>query len=190
MSSLSRVKPCSTGSFCPWALGALVLVSTGLLGACEDSEAEARPVSESAPEAPPEPPRVHSRSVDLAPGASSLRDQLAAHVREAQADGLVPVAYTHAEWCPPCQAITRYAEDPSMREAFTGVSIAAIDIDRWGRPELGGLGIGPSVPTWYALGEDGGPAGPSITSSSWGEDVPPNMAPVLESFFEELGVRR
>lgn len=190
MSSLGPFKSRSVRSLHRWALGALVVASTGLVGACEDSEPEARPASEAALARPPEPRRAQSRRADLVPGASSLRDQLAAHVREARADGLVPVAYAHAEWCAPCQAIARYAEDPSMREAFIGVAIAGIDIDRWGRAELGGLEVGAEVPTWYALAEDGGPAGPSITSGSWGEDVPPNMAPVLEGFFEELGARR
>ncbi|RLB55938.1 MAG: hypothetical protein DRJ42_04740 [Deltaproteobacteria bacterium] len=198
---MDRAEPRPRPSFAPWALGALVLLvllSAGVLGACQDSEpesqaesqVEAQPGSEAAPEAPPAPRRAQSRRVDLAPGASGLRAQLAAHVREARADGLVPVAYTHAEWCPPCQAFARHAEDPSMREAFAGVAVAAIDIDRWGRAELGALEIGAEVPTWYALGEDGGPAGPSITSSAWGEDVPPNMAPVLVGFFDELGARR
>lgn len=176
-------------------LGAFVGIC-GLCGACDDGgprpipRAAPAPTEAAATGSPGAARRIESRRVELTPNDGPLREQLAAHARHAREAGLVPVAYTHAEWCGPCQAVARHANDPAMREAFVGTSIAGVDVDRWGRAELREAGMGDVLPTWHALDDGGDAAGPSVDSGAWAEDIPPNMAPVLAAFFGGLGVPR
>jgi len=135
-----------------------------------------------AAEAQPTADRVQR---ELSPSGGPLLSQLSQHATEAHRRGLTPVLYAHASWCPPCNAVARYADDPSMREAFAGTYIVGVDVDAWG-DQLSPHQIGGLIPMWVALEADGRPGGRRIDGGAWGEDVPANMAGPLGTFFHSL----
>ncbi|MBZ0120609.1 MAG: thioredoxin family protein [Sandaracinaceae bacterium] len=121
--------------------------------------------------------------VDATPAAGPLEAQLRAHVQRARIRRLRPFAELGATWCPPCRAIEQSMDDPLMRTAFRGTYIVRIDIDELGR-ELGPLGLSaPAIPKFIELRDDGHGSGRAIDGSAWGEDIPANMAPVLDRYF-------
>ncbi len=122
--------------------------------------------------------------VELVHANGPLSVQLAREAASARARGLRPVAAFHASWCPPCRAVDRYADDPSMIAAFRGVALIRIDIDEWSGEEQESAGLQViGVPTWIALDDAGRATEHRISSDAWGPDIPANMAPVLDRFF-------
>lgn len=76
-----------------------------------------------------------------------------------------------------------------MLDAFSGVYLILVDVDRWGWGEtLSGTGFDVwFIPIWYALDEQGRPTGETIDGNAWGPNTPENMAPPLKAFFQNIG---
>lgn len=112
---------------------------------------------------------------------------LASFAKDATAAGKKPIAYLHASWCGPCQAIENtHATDAKMIDAFAGTAIASLDIDAADPKALGALGMSPSaIPVFYKLDADGKPTGAKIDGGAWGDNIPDNMAPPLKAFFSK-----
>jgi hypothetical protein len=145
-----------------------------LFGACSNSGDEAPPAM-------------------AAPGAAwveadtskPLAPQLAEQAGIATKAGHKPIAYLHASWCGPCQAIDRTRRtDASMKAAFAPTHIVSIDIDAANQAELTKLGLQSSaIPVFYRLDGTGHVTGDSIDGGAWGDNIPENMAPPLTAFF-------
>jgi len=93
-----------------------------------------------------------------------------------------------ATWCPPCQAIDAaiQAKNQLMFDAYAGTYIIKLDVDEWGWEDgrvqdfrFGG------IPVYFKLDAQGKQTGAVIDGGAWGEDIPENIAPVMDKFFHE-----
>lgn len=97
--------------------------------------------------------------------------------------GRHPYVEFYADWCPPCKAIQANLGDPRMIDAFAGTYIIKLDVDYW-KPKLSHTGFYvPGIPAFYEIDTQGNPTGRMITGAAWGEDIPENIAPPMQRFF-------
>lgn len=122
---------------------------------------------------------------------TNLVESMRKHVETAKEQGLAPFIYYSATWCQPCQAIKKYHNDPAMQAAYQGAYIVEVDADLIYKmldeellPEEFHVG---SFPTWINLEETGIPGYHLVDGGEWGENIPANMAPVLQSYFSFRG---
>lgn len=120
----------------------------------------------------------------LVPEQGPVSEQLSAWSRRARAAGRVPCAYLTASWCPPSVKLECSLSDPRMQRALREVEAATFDIDEWSTPLTEAGFAVRTVPVFFILDGDGKPTGASITGAAWGENVPEEMAPPLERFFD------
>ncbi|HTU22231.1 MAG TPA: hypothetical protein VMG10_29600 [Gemmataceae bacterium] len=123
--------------------------------------------------------------MELKPTEGELTLLLEREAHKAEAAGRKPFVEFFANWCPPCLALRKSMTDPLMIEAFEGTYLIRLDADEWSG-KLSGTGLSASrVPIFFELDKEGKPTGRTITSGAWKEDIPSNMAPVLNKFFKE-----
>jgi thiol:disulfide interchange protein len=147
-------------------------------GACSRSDAGVTGV-ESHATAPVERPASIVVRVHAADGA--LPALLATHAARAADAHLDLYLQYSAEWCPPCRAFEKYIDDPAVARARAGTYLLIADYDDFER-DATAMGV-TGIPTWIDLDGSGAPTGHRITSGAWEEDIPANMAPVLDRFF-------
>jgi hypothetical protein len=163
-------------------LGALAILSCSLLA----KERGAPPVvTEMASDVSPAPDIFSV--VELIPPQGDLNALLTVHAeRAAELDRRPFVEFT-AEWCPSCVLLEQSLEDERMTEAFRGIYIIRLDIDEWKSRLARTDFIVVGVPAFFEVDGDGQPTGRTLTGAAWGPDVPENMAPVLQEFFQTAG---
>lgn len=124
--------------------------------------------------------------VRLHPSDGNLKELLAVEVDKAVAAGLLPVVEFDADWCPPCLAIRRYLEekDELMLKAYDGTYIIKLDVDEWGwnNGKVENFAFD-GIPVYFKLDEQGKQTGEMIDGGAWNEDIPVNIAPVMDAFF-------
>jgi thiol-disulfide isomerase/thioredoxin len=124
--------------------------------------------------------------VRLHPKDGKLEEMLAAEAEKAVAVGQLPVVEFDADWCPPCQAIKQHleAKNELMLKAYDGTYIIKLDVDEWG---WNGGGIEDfkfeAIPVYFKLDGQGRQTGEVIDGGAWNEDIPVNIAPVMDAFF-------
>lgn len=120
--------------------------------------------------------RLHPKDGDL----SSL---LATEAQKAIKIGQLPVVEFDATWCPPCQAIDKHLEEKNelMLKAYDGVYIIKLDVDEWGW-NVAGFKFD-AIPVYFKLDSQGQATGEVIDGGAWNEDIPKNIAPVMDQFF-------
>jgi Domain of unknown function (DUF4190) len=137
------------------------------------------------------PPHVGAIAiVEAASGGESLKKLLAAQLREsAQAGGRV-VLWTVTGECEPCAAVGRALPDARMQRALAGVRLVRADAANLGA-DLQRLGVPiDTVPGFTLLDAQGRPLD-HIHGGEWGDDIPANIAPILDKFVRRtLAVRR
>ena len=115
-----------------------------------------------------------------------LQTMLAAEARKATALGQIPVVEFDATWCPPCQAIDKAirSKNKLMLNAYAGTYIIKLDVDEWGWGDgkLHDFQFG-GIPVYFKLDPEGKQTGEVIDGSAWEEDIPENIAPVMDEFF-------
>ena len=125
--------------------------------------------------------RLHTNDGDL-------KTLLANEAQKAVALGQMPVVEFDATWCPPCQAIDKAikAKNELMLKAYSGTYIIKLDVDEWG---WGGSKKHDfqfdAIPVYFKLDSSGNQTGEVIDGGAWGEDIPENIAPVIDKFFHE-----
>ena len=124
--------------------------------------------------------------VRLHPEDGDLKAMLTSEAQKAIALGQMPVVEFDAAWCPPCQAIDQGLKEKNqlMLDAYAGTYIIKLDVDEWGwenspHHEFDFDGI----PVYFKLDADGKPTGETVDGNAWGENIPENMAPVMDKFF-------
>jgi hypothetical protein len=128
-------------------------------------------------------------ALELSPKAGKLQDQLTTQVRDAAKGGETVVLETSASWCRACTEVDANLGDPRMQAALTNVVLVRVDIDRFGG-ELKSLRMWEgSVPWFYLLDSAAHPAD-AISAGEWDDNVPENMAPVLDAFVHGTLTRR
>ena len=124
--------------------------------------------------------------VRLHPQEGDLQTLLASEVQKADALGQLPVVEFDATWCPPCQAIDQAikANNELILNAYAGTYIIRLDVDNWGWGDsrLHDFQFN-GIPVFFKLEADGKQTGEVIDGGAWGEDIPENIAPVMDTFF-------
>lgn len=129
---------------------------------------------------------VGFKEVRLHPKDGKLDAMLATEAAKAVTAGLQPVVEFDADWCPPCQAIKKHLDSKNelMLKAYDGTYIIKLDVDEW---SWDGNGIENfafnAIPIHFKLDDQGKQTGESIDGGAWNEDIPVNIAPVMDKFF-------
>lgn len=124
--------------------------------------------------------------VRLHPQDGELQALLSQAAQKAVKLGQMPVVEFDATWCPPCQAIDAAikAKNELMLNAYAGAYIIKLDVDEWGWSESGVQDFQfDAIPVYFKLDAEGHQTGEVIDGGAWGEDIPENIAPVLDEFF-------
>ena len=126
--------------------------------------------------------------VRLHPEDGDLHTMLAEEAQKAIALKQMPVVEFDAAWCPPCQAIDAAIESKNelMLAAYRGTYIIKLDVDEWGwgDSKLHDFQFD-GIPVYFKLDSEGHQTGEVIDGGAWGEDIPKNIAPVMDGFFHE-----
>ena len=115
-----------------------------------------------------------------------MQAMLAGEGQKAEALGQMPVVEFDATWCPPCQAIDAAIESKNelMLNAYKGTYIIKLDVDEWGwkNGKVQSFSFD-AIPIYFKLDSEGQQTGEVIDGGAWGEDIPKNIAPVMDEFF-------
>jgi len=118
--------------------------------------------------------------------AGDLQAMLADESKKAAALGQMPVVEFDATWCPPCLAIDSAIEarNELMLSAYGGTYIIKLDVDEWGwnNGQVENFRFD-AIPVYFKLDADGNQTSEVIDGGAWGEDIPENIAPVMDEFF-------
>jgi hypothetical protein len=126
--------------------------------------------------------------VDLKPSDGPLKTQVAREKERAGARTLI--LQTTASWCRPCIGLKKSMPDPLMKDALRNVRLVRIDIDDFSKEEVESIELSAaSIPWFVKLDANMHPAD-AITSDEWGDDIAPNMAPVLGAFVKGTFTKR
>ena len=124
--------------------------------------------------------------VRLHPEDGDLQAMLAGEAEKAIALGQIPVVEFDATWCPPCIAIDTALEarNELMLKAYRGTYIIKLDVDEWGWNNGGFQNFRfDGIPVYFKLDSQGQQTGEVIDGGAWNEDIPENIAPVMDKFF-------
>jgi len=160
--------------------------STLLPKGTEQSPQGNSPQTEASPVASINNELVGFTEVRLHPEDGNLDEMLATEAEQAVAAGLLPVVEFDADWCPPCVAITQHlkAKNELMLKAYDGTYIIQLDVDEWGwdNGKVEYFTVD-AIPVYFKLDDQGKQTGESIDGGAWNEDIPVNIAPVMDAFF-------
>jgi hypothetical protein len=119
--------------------------------------------------------------VDVGASTTALADELAKQRAEAAAAGEALLVMTTAGGCDPCRGVDRSLRDPLMQTALARVRIVRVDVDVF-HEDLDALHIPyEAIPGFFLPALDFTPRD-GIDGGEWGEDIAPNIAPVLGAF--------
>jgi hypothetical protein len=83
--------------------------------------------------------------------------------------------------CEPCAGVAKSLADPQMQTALAKMRLVRVDIAVF-RDDLEALRVPyDAIPGFFLLGVDLAPRD-GINGGEWGEDIAPNIAPVLGAF--------
>jgi len=98
----------------------------------------------------------------------------------------MPVFEFDATWCPPCWAIDEAisSNNKLMMDAYSDTYIIKLDVDEWGwkNGKVKDFRFN-AIPVYFKLNEKGKQTGEVIDGGAWREDIPENIAPVMDRFF-------
>lgn len=124
--------------------------------------------------------------VRLHPSDGDLQTLLASEAQKATALGQMPVVEFDATWCPPCKAIDQGLKEKNqlMVDAYAETYIIKLDVDEWGwgDSELHDFEFD-GIPVYFKLDANGKSTGETVDGDAWGDNIPENMAPVMDKFF-------
>jgi thiol-disulfide isomerase/thioredoxin len=124
--------------------------------------------------------------VRLHPKDGGLQTMLEGEAQKAAALDQVPIVEFDATWCPPCQAIDKAIKSNNdlMLKAYSGTYIIKLDVDEWGWGDSSKHNFQfDAIPVYFKLDAEGHQTGDVIDGGAWGEDIPENIAPVMDEFF-------
>ena len=124
--------------------------------------------------------------VRLHPKDGDLQTMLASEAQKAVSLGQMPIVEFDATWCPPCQAIDNAIKEENelMLNAYADTYIIKLDVDEWGWGDSSLHDFEfDAIPVYFKLDSEGNQTGEVIDGGAWGEDIPDNIAPVMDEFF-------
>lgn len=104
-------------------------------------------------------------------------EAFAQFVRSAGPVQRVPVIYFYADWCGPCRRFRAALPSKQVDEALKQATIIKVNIDSC--RELAAYYNVTAVPTFVKVDAEAKPMA-TITSAEWDEDVPAEIAPVMQ----------
>lgn len=148
------------------------------------------PSVELAPPLPALPPAIGKIAIVEAQEGKRLRPQLLEQLGVSAKAGEQVMLWTVTAGCEPCAAVGRALPDARMQRALSRVRLVRADATSF-EPELRGLGIPiDAVPGFTLLDGRAHPVD-HIHGGEWGDDIPANIAPILDKFVRHtLSVRR
>ncbi len=115
-----------------------------------------------------------------------LQTMLANEAQKAIALKQMPVVEFDATWCPPCQAIEAAIKSKNklMLNAYRETYIIKLDVDewRWKNGKVQDFHFN-AIPVYFKLDSEGHQTDDVSDGGAWGEDIPENIAPVMDEFF-------
>jgi hypothetical protein len=128
--------------------------------------------------------------VEATDAGEALEPQLIKQLAESAKSGEHLVLWTVTAGCEPCAAVGRALPDARMQRALSGVRLVRTDVRAFA-PELLRLGVPiESVPGFTLLDRKAQPLD-HIHGGEWGDDIPANIAPILDKFVRRtLSARR
>jgi thiol-disulfide isomerase/thioredoxin len=124
--------------------------------------------------------------VRLHPKDGDLQTMLASEAQKAVALGQLPIVEFDATWCSPCRAIDRAIKEENelILNAYADTYIIKLDVDEWGWGDSSQHDFEfNGIPVYFKLDSEGNQTGEVIDGGAWGEDIPENIAPVMDEFF-------
>jgi hypothetical protein len=137
------------------------------------------------------PPQIGKIAiVEAQAGSDALERQLLEQLAKSTKAGEHVVLWTVTERCEPCAAVGRALPDARMQRALSGVRLVRTDARSFA-PELRRLGVPiDAVPGFTLLDARAHPLD-HIDGGEWDEDIPANIAPILDKFVRRsLSARR
>ena len=98
-------------------------------------------------------------------------------LQQAVPAGRIPVVYFYADWCGPCRRFRAALPSHEVDEALQRATLIKVNVDSC--QELADAYGVQAVPTFVKVDAQGR-ALAIITSDKWGEDIPSQIAPVLD----------
>ncbi len=149
------------------------------------------PSAEAVAPLPTLPPQIGKIAiVEAREGNEPLEPQLLTQFTESLKTGEHLVLWTVSPGCEPCAAVGRALPDSRMQRALARVRLVRADIRSFA-PELMRLGVPiDMVPGFTLLDAHAHPLD-HINGGEWGDDIPANIAPILDKFVKRsLSARR
>ena len=126
--------------------------------------------------------------VRLHPKDGDLQSLLADEAQKAVSLDRMPVIEFDATWCPPCQAINKAIKENNelILNAYAETYIIRLDVDEWGWGDsrLHDFQFD-GIPVFFKLDSTGNQTGDVIDGGAWNDDIPENIAPVMDAFFHD-----
>jgi len=127
--------------------------------------------------------------VDLGPDVASLEDELDTQRRRAKQEGRKLLLWVSRDGCPPCNGVAASLRDHRVQQALSDTLVVRVDARDY-QVDLEALGIPTQfVPGFCLLGTDNRPVD-CVHGGEWDDDVPGNIAPVLERFVRGTYAKR
>jgi hypothetical protein len=123
--------------------------------------------------------RVHV--VDLHPGATPLRQQLADEGKSAKAAGETVLVETVTASCAACVEIARATRDAPMQAVLATVRLVHVDVGEFG-PEAAKMGLRETALPWFYLLDVRGDPRDGVSADEWDDNDATEIAPVLDDF--------
>lgn len=151
-------------------------------------EVEVTPEALTLPALPPQIGKI--AVIEAVESGEALEPQLLKQLAESAKSGEHLVLWTVTTGCEPCAAVGRALPDARMQRALSGVRLVRTDVRAFA-PELERLGVPiESVPGFTLLDKRAHPLD-HIHGGEWGDDIPANIAPILDKFVRRsLATRR
>ncbi len=121
------------------------------------------------------------RLVDVGPGVALLSDELDRQRQAASASGETVVLLLVEPNCSPCNGVSAGLIDPKMQKALENVRLVRVDVNEFGT-ELRRLDVPTEKIPGFALLEGSNRPVDYLHGGEWDDDIPRNIAPVLQKF--------
>jgi hypothetical protein len=128
--------------------------------------------------------------IDADSTGNGLEPLLRQQLLETQKSGEKVLLWTVAPACQPCTAVGRALPDSRMQRALGKIRLVRADVSALA-PELDRLGVPRDTVPGFTLFDDRARPLDHIHGGEWDDDIPANIAPILEKFVRRtLTVRR